>query len=131
MLRTHQGRANRATIPADDIAVLQNEQVVYVPDDNHRNYSRDISQTSARPTERLLQSSWCIEWAGGQDLRCAKILSWGQKKVASISPFQNYPVIPRIFIEASVAQFFSINFQKNPIHFPTSFQNFPTKSQVP
>ena len=34
MLKTHQGGADRAQIPANDVAALQNEQVVYVPDDN-------------------------------------------------------------------------------------------------
>ena len=40
MLRTHQGRADRATTPANDVAVLQIEQVVYVPNENYRNPSR-------------------------------------------------------------------------------------------
>ena len=40
MLRTHQGRAVKEPTPANDIAVLQNEQVVYVRDDNYRNPSR-------------------------------------------------------------------------------------------
>ena len=37
MLRTHQGRAERAPTPIDYIGALQNEQVVCVPDDNYRN----------------------------------------------------------------------------------------------
>ena len=41
MLRTYQGRAIRAPTPADDIAALQNEQVVYVPD-NYRNASGEV-----------------------------------------------------------------------------------------
>ena len=41
MLRTHQGKVERATSPANDVAALQNEQVVYVPDDNYRNPSRE------------------------------------------------------------------------------------------
>ena len=52
---------------------------------------------SARPTERLLQSSWGIGWAG-QDLNCAKKLPRGQKKLASISHFQDYQIIARTFI---------------------------------
>ena len=48
-------------------------------------------------TERLLQSRGVIGWAGGQDLRCANQQSWGQK-LASISPFQDHPIIPRTFI---------------------------------
>ena len=42
MLRTHQGRADRALTQADDIAAIQNEQVVYVPDDNYGNPSREV-----------------------------------------------------------------------------------------
>ena len=41
MLRTHQGRANRAPTPANDVAVLQNEQVVFVPNDYCRNPLRE------------------------------------------------------------------------------------------
>ena len=37
MLRTHQGGADRAPTPSDDVAVQQNEQAVYVPNDNYRN----------------------------------------------------------------------------------------------
>ena len=47
-----------------------------------------------RPTERLLQSHGGIGWAGGQDLRCVNEIPWGQKKWASISPFQDYPINP-------------------------------------
>ena len=36
-LRTQLGGADRAPTTADDIVTLQNEQVVYVPDDNYRN----------------------------------------------------------------------------------------------
>ena len=35
MLRTYQGRADRAPTPANDVAAVQNEQVVYVPDANY------------------------------------------------------------------------------------------------
>ena len=41
MLRTHQGRVDRAPIEADDIATLLNEQVVYVPDNIYRNPLRE------------------------------------------------------------------------------------------
>ena len=40
MLRTHQGRADRAPTPGNDVAAQQNEQVVYVPNENYRNPSR-------------------------------------------------------------------------------------------
>ena len=42
MLRTHQGRADRALTQADDIAAIQNEQVVYVPDGNYGNPSMEV-----------------------------------------------------------------------------------------
>ena len=40
MLGTHHGGIDRATTSANHVAALQNEQVVYVPNDNHRNPSR-------------------------------------------------------------------------------------------
>ena len=36
MLRTHQDGEDRAPTSVNDITILQNEQVVYVPDDNYR-----------------------------------------------------------------------------------------------
>ena len=47
------------------------------------------------PTERLLLPSWCIGWAGGQYLICVTQQPWGQKKLTTISPYQDYPIIPR------------------------------------
>ena len=41
MLRTHQGGTDREPTPSDDIAALQSEQVVYVPEDNYRNPSTE------------------------------------------------------------------------------------------
>ena len=41
MLRTHQGGADRAPTPANDVVELQNEQVVYVPNNNYRNPLRE------------------------------------------------------------------------------------------
>ena len=37
-------------------------------------------------------TSWCV------NLTCDKELPWGQKKMASISPFQHHPIIPRTFL---------------------------------
>ena len=41
MLKTHQGGADRGAATANDIAALQNEQAVYVPDDHYRNLLRE------------------------------------------------------------------------------------------
>ena len=62
------GRADRAAKTANDIADLQNKQMVYVP--NKIQESIDGGQTSTITTERLLQSCGGIGWALGQDLRC-------------------------------------------------------------
>ena len=51
-----------------------------------------------KPTERLLQSCGGIGWVAGQLLRCVNQIPWGQKKLASISPLQDYPIIPRTSI---------------------------------
>ena len=61
-------------------------------------------QTSARPTERLLQSSGGIVWAGGQDLRCVNQITWGQQKLASIS-HHDYSIIPKTFIYLVLLKF--------------------------
>ena len=44
MLGTHQVGADRASTPANNLAALQNEQVVYTPGDNHRNPSREAKR---------------------------------------------------------------------------------------
>ena len=41
MLRTHHGEGTRAPALADDIAALQNEQAVYVPNENYINSLRE------------------------------------------------------------------------------------------
>ena len=52
-----------------------------------------------------------IDWVGQQDLRLE--LPLGQKKMAFISPFQDYPIIPTTFMEAGVTQIS----KENPILF--------------
>ena len=44
ILRTHQGRLDRAHKPADDTAAIANEVTVYVPDENHRNPLREAKR---------------------------------------------------------------------------------------
>ena len=41
ILRTHQGGTDRALTPGNIVVAQQNEQVVYVPNDNYRNPSRE------------------------------------------------------------------------------------------
>ena len=41
MLKTHHGGADRASTPANEAVALQNEQVVYFPNENYRNHSRE------------------------------------------------------------------------------------------
>ena len=53
MMRTHQGRADRALTLANDEAALQNEKVVYVPIKNYRNPSRE-----AKHQRKLLRDNF-------------------------------------------------------------------------
>ena len=76
MLRTHQGRADRAPTPANDVAALQNKQVVYVPNDNYRNPLREAKH------QRALLITTSIMWEHWLGRRTEP---WGQKKLASIS----------------------------------------------
>ena len=80
-----------------------------------------------RPTERLLQSSWCIGWAGGQDLRCEKQLPLRQKKLASISPFQDYSLFQELLFKLVLQQISNKYPTKNPIDFQQVSKLFPTK----
>ena len=52
----------------------------------------------------------------------------GQKKLASISPIQDYPIIPSMFIKAGVAQ---ISNKENPILFQQISKVFQTKITSP
>ena len=69
MLRKHQGGSGRAPTPKNSLAALQSEQVVYVPNDNYRNPSREAKNQS-----ELLKDYFnhMVALAGqrGQDLRC-------------------------------------------------------------
>ena len=38
MLRTYQGRADRAPTPSNDVAPLKNKQMMYVPNENYRDH---------------------------------------------------------------------------------------------
>ena len=111
---THQGGADRAHTPADI--------VVNVPDDNY--------QTSAGPTERLLQSSWGIDWAGGQDLRCDKQLYWGHKRLTSVSPFQDYRILQKLLFKL-VLHKFPTTFPQKSNTFPTSFKTMSNQITSP
>ena len=51
MLGTHQGRSDRAPIPGDDIAALQSEEVLYVPDENYRNPLREAKHLPDLPKD--------------------------------------------------------------------------------
>ena len=99
--RTQQGGADRAPTPANDVAALQNEQGLYVPNDNYRNPSREAKHQR----ELLTTSIMYVHWLGRkQDLRCVNQQSWGKGWHlsvlfrTSISRFQDYPIIPRTFI---------------------------------
>ena len=98
MLRTHRGRANRAQTIANDVAALQNEQVVHMPENNYGNPSREAKHQRDH-------FNHMGHWLGrGKDLRCVNQQPWGQRKLASISLFQDSPIIPRTFILAGGAQ---------------------------
>ena len=53
MLRTHQGGSDRIPTPANDVAALQNKQMVYVPNEHYRNPSRE-----AKHQQELLKDNF-------------------------------------------------------------------------
>ena len=50
ILRTHQGSVDRAPTPGNDVVAQQNEQAVYVPNENYRN-----SLSEAKHQQELLK----------------------------------------------------------------------------
>ena len=59
MPRTQQGRPDMAPTSTDDIATLQNEQVLYVPDDNYRNPLRED-----RHQQEIVKGYFYHHWLG-------------------------------------------------------------------
>ena len=61
MLRTHQGEADRTSIPANDVAAQQNEQELYLPNESNRNPSREPKH------QRKLLKDYFNQLAGQED----------------------------------------------------------------
>ena len=96
MLRTHQGGADRALTPTNDVVAQQNEQVVYVPYENYRNPSME-----AKHQQELLKDYFNhVEVLAGQENRISDVSTNnpGVRSWHLISRFQDYPIIPRTFI---------------------------------
>ena len=73
MLKTHQGRLNRALIPADNIAVIANGAVVHMPDENYRNHLREEKHQPDLLKDYFHHLS---ALAGQEDMRYEKELSY-------------------------------------------------------
>ena len=54
ILKTHQGRLDRAPNPADDIAAIANEVAVYWPNENDKNPSREVKHQQDLLTDYLI-----------------------------------------------------------------------------
>ena len=63
MMRTHQGGADRAHTPSNDVVALKNEQVVYVPDKNYRNHLREAKHH--RDLLKHYYNLWHRQFPGG------------------------------------------------------------------
>ena len=72
ILRTRQGRQERAPTPADRMAAVANEPPVCMPDENCKNPLM-VAKHKQDLLKGLLQSCLCIGWAG-QHMRCEEEL---------------------------------------------------------
>ena len=127
MMGAHQGVADMAPNPGNDGAIPQNQQAVYVPNENYMNPSRE-----AKHQQELLKDYFNhgISWVGRQDLRCVIQQPCGQNLV-SVSPFQDHCQ------SFSELRNYSKNFylklvlhkcpisKPNPIHFQRFLKLFP------
>ena len=121
MLRTHRGTADRAPTPANDVAALQNEQVVYVPDDNYRNPFREAKHQRDLQNDYFNHVGHLLGRRTGSEMWQPNTL--GQKKLTSISPCQDYPIIPRILFKLVLLKF-STNFRRKSKTISNKFQNY-------
>ena len=98
-MQTHQGRADRAPTPANDVAGQQNEMNkqcmcqmrttgIFRGRPNKRELLKDYFSHMGALVKDYFSHMWGIGWVGGQDLRFVNLQTWG-KKLASISPFQD------------------------------------------
>ena len=92
--------------------------------------SFEVGQTTARP-ERLLKSHGGIDCVGGQDLRCVRQIPWGQRKLASISPFFGLPEYLKKNLFKLALPKFPTNFQRISNPFRTSFKIISNQSTSP
>ena len=120
------GWCRQDTNPAHDIAALQNEQVVYVLNENYRNPLME-----AKHQLDLLKDYFNHVGAlAGQDLRCVSKQPWGQKKLASVL-FLTTQLFQEILFKLMLFKI-QTNFQTKSNLFSTSFQIIlNAKSQVP
>ena len=87
MLRTQQGRLDRAPTPADDIAAIANEPAIYVPGENHRNPSGE-----AKHKRDILKDYFIHIFAlAGQGLRCEEELHLGTEEADFYQSFSGLP----------------------------------------
>ena len=128
MLRTHKGGADRAPTPGNDLVVQQNEQMVYVPNENYRNPSRD-----ARNQQELLKDTSITwgHWLGrrtGSEMCQPTTLGTEAVIYQSFSGLTNYS---KNFYLSWCCSIFKQISKRNPIHFQQVAKLFQTKSQVP
>ena len=88
-------------------------------------------QTSARTTEKLLQSRGDIGWAGGYDLRCVNQIPLGGEETGIYQFFSGLPNYSKDFYLSWCCSNFQHISKENPISFQQVSKVFQTKSQVP
>ena len=130
----------KPTYKLNDIVTLQNEQAVYVPNEKYRNplrepkHQRELLKKSrggywlARRTGSEVCQPNTLGTEAGIYQSFSGLLSVLLR--TTISPFQDYPIIPGTFVAAGVTQISKKFPIENPIHFQQVSKLFQTKSQV-
>ena len=120
ILGLHQGRIERAPNPANDTAAIANEAAVYVPNENHRNPSRE-----AKHQRNLLKDNFnYIGALAGQEDRVYDIKRNypGYKRSWHLSViFRTTPLFQKLLFELVLHQC-PTNFQQISQKFPTILQ---------
>ena len=116
MLRTHQGGEDTALTPANDVTALQNEQAVYVPNENYRNPSREASHPR-KLLKDYISHMGALAWQEDRSEMCQPTTLGAEAGI-----YQSFSGLPNNFKKKKILKLVLLKF-------PSKIQSIPNKFQ--